>query len=135
MQRCFEVNRCASHCFILKATLRKLTNVTHFYAFLAHTIIAGSECDQNLRKYICPFLYLVIFSMQRREAGISSIFKGAQPDICIFLKLIWHHCFCSLVKGQRNRRAHKDRWRTNTFINTKRHRDAVCSSCREVSLS
>lgn len=34
----------------------------------------------------------------------------------IFLKLIWHLCFCSLVKGQRNEGAHKDGWRS--YINS-----------------
>lgn len=53
--------------------------------------------------------------MQGRESDISLIFKSVQPDIYIFLKLIWHHCFCSLVKGQRNESAHKDRWRS--YIN------------------
>lgn len=37
-----------------------------------------------------------------RPSDISLIFKSAQPDIYIFLKLIWHHCFCSLVKGHRD---------------------------------
>lgn len=34
----------------------------------------------------------------------------------IFLKLILHLCFCSLVKGQRNESAHKDGWRS--YINS-----------------
>lgn len=65
---------------------------------------------------VTPLLFPILgtLSMQKRESDISLIFS-AQPDIYIFLKLIWHHCFCSWVKVQRNEGAHKDGW--GSYIN------------------